>query len=95
MAVSLATLDRYQTGHWYLLKKIPAPGLCEACLVFAAGAGLLGDDALGQVDLLFTYFVGFLLASLSAAAMILATRSYEKTDLKEPLVLTVIADYEL
>lgn len=91
----LATLTGIKQMTGLLKKIIRSWSLREACLVFAAGAGLLGVMMLWiKFDSLFTYLLGFLLASLSAAAMILATRVlHEKTlDLKEPLVLTVIAD---
>lgn len=91
----LATLTGIKQMTGLLKKIIRSWSLREACLVFAAGAGLLGVMMLWvKFDSLFTYLFGFLLASLSAAAMILATRIlHEKTpDLKEPLVLTVIAD---
>ncbi|WP_368404828.1 acyltransferase family protein [Streptococcus anginosus] len=91
----LATLTGIKQMTGLLKKIICSWSLREACLVFAAGAGLLGVMMLWvKFDSLFTYLLGFLLASLSAAAMILATRVlHEKTpDLKEPLVLTVIAD---
>lgn len=91
----LATLTGIKQMTGLLKKIIRSWSLREACLVFAAGAGLLGVMMLWvKFDSLFTYLLGFLLASLSAAAMILATRIlHEKTpDLKEPLVLTVIAD---
>ena len=91
----LATLTGIKQMTGLLKKIIHSWSLREACLVFAAGAGLLGVMMLWvKFDSLFTYLLGFLLASLSAAAMILATRVlHEKTpDLKEPLVLTVIAD---
>ena len=91
----LATLTGIKQMTGLLKKIIRSWSLREACLVFAAGAGLLGVMMLWvKFDSLFTYLFGFLLASLSAAAMILATRVlHEKTlDLKEPLVLTVIAD---
>ena len=91
----LATLTGIKQMTGLLKKIICSWSLREACLVFAAGAGLLGVMMLWvKFDSLFTYLLGFLLASLSAAAMILATRVWhEKTpDLKEPLVLTVIAD---
>lgn len=91
----LATLTGIKQMTGLLKKIICSWSLREACLVFAAGAGLLGVMMLWvKFDSLFTYLLGFLLASLSAAAMILATRIlHEKTpDLKEPLVLTVIAD---
>lgn len=91
----LATLSGIKQMTGLLKKIIRSWSLREACLVFAAGAGLLGVMMLWiKFDSLFTYLLGFLLASLSAAAMILATRVlHEKTlDLKEPLVLTVIAD---
>ena len=91
----LATLTGIKQMTGLLKKIIRSWSLREACLVFAAGAGLLGVMMLWiKFDSLFTYLLGFLLASLSAAAMILATRGlHEKTlDLKEPLVLTVIAD---
>lgn len=91
----LATLTGIKQMTGLLKKIIRSWSLREACLVFAAGAGLLGVMMLWvKFDSLFTYLLGFLLASLSAAAMILATRVlHEQTpDLKEPLVLTVIAD---
>lgn len=91
----LATLTGIKQMTGLLKKIIRSWSLREACLVFAAGAGLLVVMMLWvKFDSLFTYLFGFLLASLSAAAMILATRVlHEKTpDLKEPLVLTVIAD---
>lgn len=91
----LATLTGIKQTTGLLKKVIRSWPLREACLVFAAGAGLLVVMMLWvKFDSLFTYLFGFLLASLSAAAMILATRVlHEKTpDLKEPLVLTVIAD---
>ena len=91
----LATLTGIKQMTGLLKKIIRSWSLREACLVFAAGAGLLGVMMLWiKFDSLFTYLLGFLLASLSAAAMILAARVlHEKTlDLKEPLVLTVIAD---
>ena len=91
----LATLTGIKQMTGLLKKIIRSWSLREACLVFAAGAGLLGVMMLWiKFDSLFTYLLGFLLASLSAAAMILATRVlHGKTlDLKEPLVLTVIAD---
>lgn len=91
----LATLTGIKQMTGLLKKIICSWSLREACLVFAAGAGLLGVMMLWvKFDSLFTYLLGFLLASLSAAAMILATRVlHEQTpDLKEPLVLTVIAD---
>ena len=91
----LATLTGIKQTTGLLKKVIRSWSLREACLVFAAGAGLLVVMMLWvKFDSLFTYLFGFLLASLSAAAMILATRVlHEKTpDLKEPLVLTVIAD---
>lgn len=91
----LATLTGIKQMTGLLKKIIRSWSLREACLVFAAGAGLLGVMMLWvKFDSPFTYLLGFLLASLSAAAMILATRIlHEKTpDLKEPLVLTVIAD---
>ncbi len=91
----LATLTGIKQMTGLLKKIIRSWSLREACLVFAAGAGLLGVMMLWvKFDSLFTYLFGFLLTSLSAAAMILATRVlHEKTlDLKEPLVLTVIAD---
>lgn len=91
----LATLTGIKQMTGLLKKIIRSWSLREACLVFAAGVGLLGVMMLWvKFDSLFTYLLGFLLASLSAAAMILATRVlHEKTpDLKEPLVLTVIAD---
>ena len=91
----LATLTGIKQMTGLLKKIIRSWSLREACLVFAAGAGLLGVMMLWiKFVSLFTYLLGFLLASLSAAAMILATRVlHEKTpDLKEPLVLTVIAD---
>ena len=91
----LATLTGIKQSTGLLKKVIRSWSLREACLVFAAGAGLLVVMMLWvKFDSLFTYLFGFLLASLSAAAMILATRVlHEKTpDLKEPLVLTVIAD---
>lgn len=91
----LATLTGIKQMTGLLKKIIRSWSLREACLVFAAGAGLLVMMMFWiKFDSLFTYLLGFLLASLSAAAMILATRVlHEKTlDLKEPLVLTVIAD---
>ena len=91
----LSTLTGIKQPTGLLKKVIRSWSLREACLVFAAGAGLLVVMMLWvKFDSLFTYLFGFLLASLSAAAMILATRVlHEKTpDLKEPLVLTVIAD---
>ena len=91
----LSTLTGIKQPTGLLKKVIRSWSLREACLVFAAGAGLLVVMMLWvKFDSLFTYLFGFLLASLSAAAMILATRIlHEKTlDLKEPLVLTVIAD---
>ena len=91
----LSTLTGIKQPKGLLKKVIRSWSLREACLVFAAGAGLLVVMMLWvKFDSLFTYLFGFLLASLSAAAMILATRVlHEKTlDLKEPLVLTVIAD---
>lgn len=91
----LATLTGIKQMTGLLKKIIRSWSLREACLVFAVGAGLLGVMMLWvKFDSPFTYLLGFLLASLSAAAMILATRIlHEKTpDLKEPLVLTVIAD---
>mgnify|MGYP000977871255 FL=1 len=91
----LSTLTGIKQPTGLLKKVIRSWPLREACLVFAAGAGLLVVMMLWvKFDSLFTYLFGFLLASLSAAAMILATRVlHEKTlDLKEPLVLTVIAD---
>ena len=91
----LATLTGIKQPTGLLKKVIRSWSLREACLVFAAGAGLLVVMMLWvKFDSLFTYLFGFLLVSLSAAAMILATRIlHEKTpDLKEPLVLTVIAD---
>ena len=91
----LATLTGIKQMTGLLKKIIRSWSLREACLVFAAGAGLLGVMMLWiKFDSLFTYLLGFLLASLSAAAMILATRVlHEQTpDLKEPLVLIVIAD---
>ena len=91
----LATLTGIKQSTGLLKKVIRSWSLREACLVFAVGAGLLVVMMLWvKFDSLFTYLLGFLLASLSAAAMILATRVlHEKTlDLKEPLVLTVIAD---
>ena len=91
----LATLTGIKQMTGLLKKIIRSWSLREACLVFAVGAGLLVVMMLWvKFDSLFTYLLGFLLASLSAAAMILATRVlHEKTlDLKEPLVLTVIAD---
>lgn len=91
----LATLTGIKQMTGLLKKVIHSWSLREACLVFAAGAGLLVVMMLWvKFDSLFTYLFGFLLASLSAAAMILATRVlHEKTpDLKEPLVLTMIAD---
>ena len=91
----LATLTGIKQMTGLLKKIICSWSLREACLVFAAGAGLLGVMMLWvKFDSLFTYLLGFLLASLSAAAMILATRVlHEQTpDLKEPLVLIVIAD---
>lgn len=91
----LATLTGIKQMTGLLKKIIRSWSLREACLVFAAGAGLLVMMMFWiKFDSLFTYLLGFLLASLSAAAMILATRVlHEQTpDLKEPLVLTVIAD---
>ena len=91
----LATLTGIKQMTGLLKKIICSWSLREACLVFAAGAGLLVMMMFWiKFDSLFTYLLGFLLASLSAAAMILATRVlHEQTpDLKEPLVLTVIAD---
>lgn len=91
----LATLTGIKQPTGLLKKVIRSWSLREACLVFAAGAGLLVVMMLWvKFDSLFTYLFGFLLASLSAAVMILATRVlHEKTpDLKEPLVLTAIAD---
>lgn len=91
----LATLTGIKQSTGLLKKVIRSWSLREACLVFAVGAGLLVVMMLWvKFDSLFTYLFGFLLASLSAAAMILATRVlHEKTpNLKEPLVLTVIAD---
>lgn len=91
----LATLTGIKQMTGLLKKIIRSWSLREACLVFAAGAGLLAMMMFWiKFDSLFTYLLGFLLASLSAAAMILATRVlHEQTpDLKEPLVLTVIAD---
>ena len=91
----LATLTGIKQPTGLLKKVIRSWSLREACLVFAAGAGLLVVMMLWvKFDSLFTYLFGFLLVSLSAAAMILATRVlHEKTpDLKEPLVLTAIAD---
>ena len=91
----LSTLTGIKQPTGLLKKVIRSWSLREACLVFAAGAGLLVVMMLWvKFDSLFTYLFGFLLASLSAAAMILATRVlHEKTpDLKEPLVLTMIAD---
>lgn len=91
----LATLTGIKQMTGLLKKIIRSWSLREACLVFAEGAGLLVMMMFWiKFDSLFTYLLGFLLASLSAAAMILATRVlHEKTpDLKEPLVLTVIAD---
>jgi len=91
----LATLTGTKQTTGLLKKVIRSWSLRKACLVFAAGAGILVVMMLWvKFDSLFTYLFGFLLASLSAAAMILATRVlHEKTpDLKEPLVLTVIAD---
>ena len=91
----LATLTGIKQTTGLLKKVIRSWSLREACLVFAAGAGLLVVMMLWvKFDSLFTYLFGFLLASLSAAAMILATRVlHEKTpNLKELLVLTVIAD---
>lgn len=91
----LATLTGIKQTTGLLKKVIHSWSLREACLVFAAGAGLLVVMMLWvKFDSLFTYLFGFLLASLSAAAMILATRVlHEKTpDLKEPLVLIMIAD---
>ncbi|MFR7398455.1 MAG: acyltransferase family protein [Streptococcus constellatus] len=91
----LATLTGIKQMTGLLKKIIRSWSLREACLVFVAGASLLGVMMLWvKFNSLFTYLLGFLLASLSAAAMILATRVlHEKTpDLKEPLVLTVIAD---
>ena len=91
----LATLTGIKQMTGLLKKIIRSWSLREACLVFAAGADLLAMMMFWiKFDSLFTYLLGFLLASLSAAAMILATRVlHEQTpDLKEPLVLTVIAD---
>lgn len=91
----LATLTGIKQMTGLLKKIICSWSLREACLVFAAGAGLLAMMMFWiKFDSLFTYLLGFLLASLSAAAMILATRVlHEQTpDLKEPLVLIVIAD---
>lgn len=91
----LATLTGIKQMTGLLKKIIRSWSLREACLVFAAGAGLLVMMMFWiKFDSLFTYLLGFLLASLSAAAMILATRVlHEQTpDLKELLVLTVIAD---
>ncbi|WP_049476465.1 acyltransferase family protein [Streptococcus constellatus] len=91
----LATLTGIKQMTGLLKKIICSWSLREACLIFAAGAGLLAMMMFWiKFDSLFTYLLGFLLASLSAAAMILATRVlHEQTpDLKEPLVLIVIAD---
>ena len=66
----VATLTGIKQPTGLLKKAIRSWSLQEACLIFAAGAGLLVIMMFWvKFDSLFTYLFGFLLASLSAAVI--------------------------